>query len=93
MLIYLYSIPNASEVVANDIQYHLICWVHFQRKIASENDDTIQVIDNIDRVIADTEIINIVENALRKDVDTFFDMKTLNTRYNNLLGNEEKFHR
>ena len=92
MLIYLYSIPNASVVVANDIQYHLICWVHFQRKIASENDDTIQVIDNIDRAIADIEIINIVENALRKDVDTFFDMKTLNTRYNNLLGNEEKFH-
>ena len=41
-------------------QYHLICWVHLQRKIASENDDTIQVFDNIDRVIADIGIINIV---------------------------------
>ena len=51
-----------------------------------------QVIDNMDRVIADIEIINIVENALRKDVDTFLDMKNLNTVYSNLLGNEEKFH-
>ena len=51
-----------------------------------------QVISNIDRVIADTEIINIVENALRKDAETFLDTKTLNTAYNNLLGNEEKFH-
>ena len=88
----LYSVPNASDAVANDVQYHLLCWVQFQRKVVSENDDTVQVIDNIDRVIADIEIINIVENALRKDVDTFLDMKTLNTVYNDLLGNEEKFH-
>ena len=46
----------------------------------------------LDRVIADIEIINIVENALRKDAETFLDTKTLNTAYNNLLGNEEKFH-
>ena len=29
---------------------------------------------------------------MRKDVDTFLDMKTLNTAYNNLLRNEGKFH-
>ena len=92
LLIRLYSVPNASDADANDVQYQLICWVPFQRKVASENDDTIQVIGNIDRVIADTEIMNIIENTLRKDVDTFLDMKTLNTVYNNLLGNEEKFH-
>ena len=92
LLIRLYSVPNASDAVANDVQYHLLCWVQFQRKVVSENDDTVQVIDNIDRVTADIEIINIVENALRKDVDTFLDMKTLNTVYNDLLGNEEKFH-
>ena len=40
-------IPNASGVVANDVQYHLICRVHFQRNVSSENDGTIQVIDNI----------------------------------------------
>ena len=92
LLVGLYSVANASDAVANDVQYHLICWVQFQRKLASENDDTMQVINNIDRVIADTEIINIVENALRKDVETFLDTKTLNTAYNNLLGNQEKFH-
>ena len=47
LLIRLYSVPNASGVVANDVQYHLICWVHFQRNVSSENDGTIQVIDNI----------------------------------------------
>ena len=92
LLVRLYSVANASDAVANDVQYHLICWVQFQRKFASENDDTMQVINNIDRVIADIEIINIVENALRKDVETFLDTKTLNTAYNNSLGNEEKFH-
>ena len=65
--------------------------MHFQRKVASENDDTIQVINNIDSVKADTEIINIVENALRKDFDTFLDMKTLNTAYNNLLRMKKIF--
>ena len=39
----------------------------------------------IDRVIADIEIINIIENALRKDVDTFLDMKLLDPAYNNLF--------
>ena len=67
------------------MQYHFICWVQFQRKVTYQN-------DNKDKVIADIEIINIVENTLRKDVDTFLDMITLNTVYNNLLGNEEKFH-
>ena len=57
LLIRLYPVPNASHAVANDVQYHLIRWVQFQRKVASENDDTVQVIDNIDRVIADIEII------------------------------------
>ena len=65
--------------------------MHFQRKVASEIDDTIQVINNIDSVKADTEIINIVENALRKDFDTFLDMKTLNTAYNNLLRMKKIF--
>ena len=76
LLIRLYPVSNASDAVANDMQYHLICWVHFQRKLAPGNDDTMQVIDNIEKVIAGIEIINIVENGLRKDVDTFFDMKT-----------------
>ena len=41
----------------------------------------------LDRVIADIEIINIVENALRKDVDTFLDMKPLTLFY--LGGGQE----
>ena len=91
LLVRLYSVPNASNAVVNDVQYHLICWVHFQRKIAYENDNTIQVIDNMGRVIAGIEVINIVENALRKDVNTFLDMKTSNTAKNNLLRMKEHF--
>lgn len=57
----------------------------------SENDDTIQVIDNIGTVVAAIKTIKFIENALRKDVHTFSDMKTLNTAYNILLGFKEKF--
>ena len=66
--------------------------MHFQRKVASGNNDIIEVIDNIEKRIADIEIINIAKNSLIKDADTFVDMITLNTAYNNFLGNEEKFH-
>ena len=43
--------------------------MQFQRKLTSEKDDSIQAIDNANRAIADTEIINIAENALREDVE------------------------
>ena len=91
-MICLCSAPNVLDVIANDGQYRLFCWIHFQRKVVSENDDTIQVIDVIGRVIADTEIINIVENTLTKDADTFLGMKTLNRAYNNLLGMKKNFN-
>ena len=31
LLIRSYSVPNASDAVANDVQYHLICWVQFRQ--------------------------------------------------------------
>ena len=55
----MYSVPNVLEVFANDVQYHLICWMHFQREVASEYDDTKQVIDLIHGLIADNHVINI----------------------------------
>ena len=92
LLICLRLAPNVSDVVANDVQYHLICWMHFQKKVASENDDTIQFTDNKGRLIADIDIINIVQNALGKDADIFLDMKTLNRAYSNSLGTKKNFN-
>ena len=37
----LFSVLKTLDAVANDVQEHLICWVHIQRKVASGNDDTI----------------------------------------------------
>ena len=80
LLIRLYSVLNVSDAVADGVKYHLICWAQFQGKLPSENDDTIQVIDNIDTVIADIKTIKFIENALRKNVHTFSDMNNFKYR-------------
>ena len=92
LLIRLYLVLNASDAIADGVQYHLICWAQFQRKLPSENDDTIQVIDNIGTIIADIKTIHFIENTLKKDVHTFSDMKIFKYRINILSGFEEKFH-
>lgn len=33
----LHTIPNASDAVANDVQYHLTCWVLVQRSVISSS--------------------------------------------------------
>ena len=77
------QIPNAEDAVANDVQYHRTCWVLSQRnaKISSAP----QELEDIDRVIADIEVINKVENFLTENSDSVLDMKTLNSIYNELL--------
>ena len=35
------AIPNEAEAVANDIRYHLKCWVKMQRLIDSKKDLTL----------------------------------------------------
>ena len=56
-LIRLNVVPNAADAVANDVQYHLKCWVNAQRSVANDSCDPIQEMNGIDSVLADIEII------------------------------------
>lgn len=75
------SIPNANDAVANDVQYHLTCWVVAQRTVNSLS-VTIQELEDIDRVLADIEIVNLVQESLH---DTVLDMQSLNATYNTMI--------
>lgn len=86
-LLRLNEIPNAEDAVANDVQYHLKCWVGVQREV-SQIDDATTEIENIDRVLADIEIINTVKFQLHHESNVVLHMKNLNTTYNNLMGND-----
>ena len=83
------SIPNLCDAVAN-VQYHLKCWVISERnalKTASEKQE-IQEIEDVNRVIADVEIIEIVRQNFTGD--GILDMNNLNKTYNNLYGNDNE---
>ena len=47
---------------------------------------TIQEIEDIGRVLADIEIVDLVQNSLEESPHTVLDMETVNITYNNLLG-------
>ena len=80
----LHSIPNASDAVANDVQYHQTCWVLVQRSVNSSS-TTLQDLEDIDRVLADIEIVNMVQDFLNESSDTVLDMKSLNITYNDII--------
>ena len=61
------SIPDASDALENDVQY--ICWVLVQRNINDEENLLVQDTDDVDRILADIEIINIVQNCLHESPD------------------------
>ena len=84
LLLRLNKIPNASDAVANDVQYHSKCWVAAQRKANVEEE-----LENVNRIVADIEIQDIVENILKESTESVADRKILNTTYNNLLGTNE----
>ena len=88
LLLRLNNIPNASDAFANDVQYHRKCWVASQRK-ANVEELLPQELENVHRIFADIEIQNIVKNMLKESTESVTDMKSLNTKYNNLLGTNE----
>lgn len=91
LLVRLNNIPSASDAVASDavdVQYHRKCWVAAQRK-ANVEDSQSQELEDINRIVADIEIQNIVENKLKESAENVLDMKSLNVTYNNLLGTND----
>ena len=75
------SIPNASDAVANDVQCHHMCWVLVQRNINDEENVLVQDTDDVNRVLAVIEIINMVQNCLHESPDTVIDMKRVKKIY------------
>ena len=72
-------------MLADDVKYHLNCWVKVQRKVTSPSE--VQEIEDLSRVLADIEIVNTVDYLVH-EVNTIIDMNSLNNTYNNLLRNE-----
>ena len=85
LLLHLNNISNAADAVANNVQYHLLCWSRLKKRAAKINsEDYHQVLDDPKVVLADIEIINIIDSLIQDG--EFLDMKNgINTTYNNLL--------
>ena len=90
LLLRLNNVPNAADAVANDVQYHLLCWTNFKKralKKSAEFEGCNQEINDPEKILADIEIINIVNCMVRGN--EFLDMNIVNMTYNNLLGSTE----
>lgn len=81
------TIPNAEDAVANDVLYHLQCWVEAQRDAKSFPECEIQELEDVDRVVADIEIVHIVKELVF-ECNQVTNMSSVNEIYNHLLGNE-----
>ena len=80
------SISSASDAVANDVMYHLHCWVIAKRN-AHETDKSVEVPEstNVTQVIADSELVNLVDIEIRDPTLKVLDMNTINEKYKELL--------
>ena len=76
MLLRLNAIPNASYAIANDVQYHLKCWVNIKRQAESDSIGILEIVD-IERVLADIETANTVQTTFMDSTDTILDINML----------------
>ena len=87
------TIPLAEDAIANDVEYHLKCWVAVQREVQNDilnEKDEIQELEDVNRVIADIEIVEMGRESVNSN--NGIDMNTVNLTYNALLENEEKIN-
>ena len=91
-LIYLNTLPDPKDAVANDVQYHQCCWVYAQceaqRKVQSSCHETLRD-EKTSRVIADMEILNICRTQLDRSDSADLNMNNSNTTYINLLQDND----
>ena len=78
------TIPNSADAVANDVSYHLKCWVNVQRK--AEPKCCVQETDDFQRVACDIEFISMLKYQLQNPSGIVIDMNLLNERYKVLLS-------
>ena len=62
------------------------------RSIMKLTSDEILQLDNLDRAIADIEIINLIKNNSSGNDGDMMNMNNINKTYNNLLGNQQRFN-
>ena len=84
------NISSAKDAVANDVKYHLTCWVNAKRKIVTSSSNE-QELEDVTQVLADIEIINTVTEIIHES-ETIIDMNSINVTYNNLMGLSENNH-
>ena len=87
------TIPLAEDAIANDVEYHLKCWVAIQREVQNDTlneKDVIKELEDVNRVIADIEIVEMVGESVNNN--NVIDMNTVNLTYNALLDNEEEIN-
>ena len=87
------TIPLAEDAIANDVEYHLKCWVAVQREVQNDilnEKDEIQELEDVNRVNADIEIVEMGRESVNSN--NGIDMNTVNLTYNTLLENEEKIN-
>ena len=87
------TIPLAEDAIANDVEYHLKCWVTIQREVQNDTlneKDVIKELEDVNRVIADIEIVEMVRESVNNN--NVIDMNTVNLTYNALWDNEEEIN-
>ena len=92
-LLRLNPIPLAEDAIANDVKYHLKCWVAIEREVQNDilnEKDEIQELEDVNRIIANIKIVEMV----RESVNSYnvIDMNTVNLTYNALMENEEEIN-
>ena len=66
MSIRLNSVCNPADAVANDVLYHRKCYAYLKRQAWKDISSEFQDVDNKARVVADIEILNLVEYKLSR---------------------------
>ena len=76
------SIPNPEDGVANDVRYHLPCWVKAKKETQrKERVVTTDKEENIGQFLSDIEILNLIKCELNDPSKKVLDMNTVNTIY------------
>ena len=78
------SISCASDAVANDVRYHLTCWVKAQRE-AKADPKEIQDLNNYACIAANIEITNLVEHVINHTPKQTINMNEVNSTYRQFL--------
>ena len=88
------SIPNTHDAVANNVLYHLKCWVRnvreTQRNVSKMEgkDNDIEQMKDLTCILAEIDIINMVKNILKENPEEIMTMSEINEEYNRLMNNK-----